>query len=83
MVTGDSIEKFDALESDEPRLFDNVINLKKLQQNKAYQLLINHLNRARLEIDCTDPLDSCSIMPFNQDAAQLRVRPLLDLVGQA
>ena len=71
LVTGDSIEKFDALESDEPRLFDNVINLKKLQQNKAYQLLINHLNRARLEIDCTDPLDSCSIMPFNQDAAQL------------
>jgi hypothetical protein len=51
-------------------LFDLQLPLEELDQPTTYQMLINYLNSARINNDCTDPEDPRSVLPFLPETAK-------------
>ncbi len=56
-VTGDLV-------TTERGLFDLILPLKQLDPETTYQMLINYLNSARIEVASSDPDDPRSVLPF-------------------
>jgi uncharacterized protein (DUF1778 family) len=61
-ITGDLL-------SSERGLFDLQLKLEELDSDTTYQMLINYLNSARINNDCTDPADPRSVLPFLPETA--------------
>lgn len=51
-------------------LFDLQLELKLLDEPTTYQMLINYLNSARIDLDCNDPADPRSVLPFLPETAK-------------
>lgn len=56
-------------------LFDLQLELTLLDKATTYQMLINYLNSARIDLDCKAPADPRSVLPFLPETA----RQLCDL----
>lgn len=62
-ITGDLL-------TSERGLFDLQLELKELDPDTTYQMLVNYLNSARLDNKCNDPNDPRSVLPFLPEAAK-------------
>jgi energy-coupling factor transporter ATP-binding protein EcfA2/uncharacterized protein (DUF1778 family) len=62
-ITGDLL-------TTERGLFDLALKLEELDFQTTYQMLINYLNSARINNDCTDPKDPRSVLPFLPETAK-------------
>ncbi|MEM9542646.1 MAG: ATP-binding protein [Cyanobacteria bacterium P01_E01_bin.42] len=70
MLTGHSQGTIGDLLTVERGLFDLQIPLKELDRETTYQMLINYLNSARIDNDCSDPNNPDAVLPFEPDAAR-------------
>jgi AAA ATPase domain len=75
LLTGHPSGLMGDLLTSERGLFDLQLELKLLDADTTYQMLINYLNSARIQNDCTDPADPRSVLPFLPETA----RQLCDL----
>lgn len=62
-ITGDLL-------TSERGLFDLQLKLEELDQTTTYRMLINYLNSARIDNDCTDPEDPNCVLPFLPETAK-------------
>jgi hypothetical protein len=51
-------------------LFDLRLELKELDPDTRYQMLVNYLNSVRIDNDCDDPDNPRSVLPFLPDTAK-------------
>ena len=70
MLTGHSQGTIGDLLTVERGLFDLQIPLKELDRETTYQMLVNYLNSARIDNDCSDRDNPKSVLPFTPDAAR-------------
>lgn len=70
MLTGHPMGITADLLTTERGLFDLQIKLEHLDQPTTYRMLINYLNSARIDNDCTDPEDPRCVLPFLPETAQ-------------
>ncbi|NJM77175.1 MAG: AAA family ATPase [Acaryochloridaceae cyanobacterium RU_4_10] len=70
MLTGHPMGMTGDLLTSERGLFDLQLKLEELDQPTMYQMLINYLNSARINNNCTDPNDPRSVLPFLPETAQ-------------
>lgn len=70
MLTGHPIGMTGDLLTSERGLFDLQLKLEELDQPTMYQMLINYLDSARINNDCTDPTDPRSVLPFLPETAK-------------
>jgi acyl carrier protein len=70
MLTAHPIGMTANLLTTERGLFDLRIELKELDQETTYQMLVNYLNSVRIGKPCTDPNDPNSVLPFSPEAAR-------------
>ncbi|MBW4618898.1 MAG: ATP-binding protein [Cyanosarcina radialis HA8281-LM2] len=62
-ITGDLL-------TSERGLFDLQLELKELDRETTYRMLINYLNTARIDNECKDLQDPRSVLPFVPEAAR-------------
>ena len=62
MLTGHPTGMTGDLLTSERGLFDLQLKLEELDQPTTYQMLINYLNSARINNNCTDPKDPRSLV---------------------
>ncbi|MBW4483107.1 MAG: ATP-binding protein [Tildeniella torsiva UHER 1998/13D] len=70
MLTGHAMGITGDLLTSERGLFDLQLELKELDPPTTYKMLINYLNSARINNNCTDPNDPRSVLPFTPEAAK-------------
>ena len=70
MLTGHPMGITGDLLTSERGLFDLQLKLEELDQPTTYKMLINYLNSARINNNCTDPNDPRSVLPFTPEAAK-------------
>jgi hypothetical protein len=70
MLTAHPIGMTGDLLTSERGLFDLQLLLEELDPDTTYQMLINYLNSARINNDCTDPKDPRCVLPFLPDVAK-------------
>jgi hypothetical protein len=69
MLTGHPMGMTGDLLTSERGLFDLQLKLEELDQPTTYQMLINYLNSARINNNCTDPQDPRCVLPFLPETA--------------
>jgi hypothetical protein len=69
MLTGHPMGMTGDLLTTERGIFDLLLKLEELDQPTTYKMLINYLNSARINNDCTDPEDPKSVLPFLPETA--------------
>lgn len=70
ILTGHPTGMTGDLLTSERGLFDLQLKLEELDQPTMYQMLINYLNSARINNDCTDLTDPRSVLPFLPETAK-------------
>ena len=70
LLTGHPMVMTGDLLTSERGLFDLQLPLKELDQPTTYRMLINYLNSARLNNDCTDSKTPRSVLPFVPETAE-------------
>ena len=70
LLTGHPMGMTGDLLTSERGLFDLQLKLEELDQPTTYKMLINYLNSARIDNDCTDPQDPRSVLPFLPETAE-------------
>jgi uncharacterized protein (DUF1778 family) len=70
ILTGHPMGMTGDLLTSERGLFDLQLKLDELDFPTTYQMLINYLNSARIDNDCTDPKDPRSVLPFLPETAE-------------
>lgn len=70
MLTGHPQGMTSDLLTSERGLFDLQLPLEELDMETTYQMLINYLNSARINNDCTDPNNPRSVLPFTPETAR-------------
>jgi hypothetical protein len=70
ILTGHPMGMTGDLLTSERGLFDLQLPLEELDQPTTYKMLINYLNSARINNDCTDPQDPRSVLPFRPETAK-------------
>jgi hypothetical protein len=69
MLTGHPMGITGDLLTSERGLFDLQLKLEELDQPTTYKMLINYLNSARIDNDCTDLDNPRSVLPFTPETA--------------
>jgi uncharacterized protein (DUF1778 family) len=69
LLTGHPTGMTADLLTSERGLFDLQLELKELDLPTTYQMLINYLNSARINNNCTDPQDPRCVLPFLPETA--------------
>ncbi len=70
MLTGHPTGITGDLLTSERGLFDLQLKLEELDQPTTYRMLINYLNSARIDNNCSDPADPRSVLPFLPETAK-------------
>ncbi|HEY9827682.1 MAG TPA: AAA family ATPase [Stenomitos sp.] len=70
MLTGHPMGITGDLLTSERGLFDLQLKLEELDFPTTYKMLVNYLNSARINNDCTDPQDPRSVLPFLPETAK-------------
>jgi hypothetical protein len=70
ILTGHPMGMMGDLLTSERGLFDLQLELKELEPATTYQMLINYLNSARIDNNCTAPSDPRSVLPFLPETAE-------------
>jgi uncharacterized protein (DUF1778 family) len=70
MLTGHPMGMTGDLLTSERGLFDLQLKLEELDLPTTHQMLINYLNSARINNNCTDPENPRSVLPFLPETAQ-------------
>ncbi|NEZ57645.1 AAA family ATPase [Adonisia turfae] len=69
LLTGHPISMTGDLLTTERGLFDLRLELKELDFETTYKMLINYLSSVRIDNDCTDPEDPRCVLPFLPETA--------------
>jgi hypothetical protein len=69
LLTGHPMGMTGDLLTSERGLFDLQLKLEELDLLTTYQMLINYLNSARIDNDCTDPKNPRCVLPFLPETA--------------
>lgn len=69
LLTGHPMGMTGDLLTSERGLFDLSLKLEELDLQTTYRMLINYLNSARTDNDCTDPNNPRSVLPFLPETA--------------
>jgi hypothetical protein len=70
LLTGHPMGMTGDLLTSERGLFDLQLKLEELDLPTTYQMLINYLNSARIDNNCTDPNDPRCVLPFLPETAE-------------
>ncbi len=70
MITGHPFGIAQDLLTSERGLFDLTLELKELEPDTRYKMLINYLNSTRINNNCTDPNQPEAVLPFLPETAR-------------